>query len=218
MMSSVTGKTISLLLVDDHPVVRTGIRRLFETVPDIEVIDEAESGEQAYAKYKKSQPDIVIMDLSMDGFGGLEATRRIVAWDQDARVLAFTVHSSSVLLKQALDAGVMGFITKGSPSDTLIEAVRRVANNKIYISQDLASQLAGLKKNKNHSELSALSPRETEILRLIGEGNTVAEAATLLNLSSKTIGNHMTHIKKKLQVSGVPEMIRMAIRDGLVKL
>jgi two-component system invasion response regulator UvrY len=207
---------IRVLLTDDHEVVRGGYRRLFESTPDIEVIAEADSGEQAYSCYSEHRPDVVVMDLTMPGMGGLEAGRRILAFDNSARILVFSVHENEVMLNRALDMGVQGYISKRSASQVMIEAVRQVAAGKLYIGQELMPYLLKRNVTPDAEQIAGLSQREFEVFRLLVNSKSVNDIAELLNLSPKTVGHHVTSIKTKLGMSNIASLTRLAIRLNIV--
>ncbi len=208
---------LRVLLVDDHEVVRAGYRRLFESTEDIEVIDEATDGEQAYQLYLEHRPGVVVMDLTMPGIGGLDACRRILARDRDARILVFSVHENEIFLNRALDQGVLGYISKRNASRVMIEAVRCVARGELFIGQEMMPFLVKRKASQDNRQVAGLSPREFEIFRLRADGKTVNEIAELLNLSPKTVGHHNTRVKQKLEVSNDAELTRLAIRLGVIE-
>jgi len=207
---------IRILLSDDHEVVRAGYRRLLENTPDIEVIAEVESGEDAYSRYCELQPDVVVMDLTMPGMGGLEASRRILAHDNGAKILVFSVHENEVMLNRALDLGVLGYISKRSASQVMIEAVRQVASGEMYVGQEMMPYLLRRKTSPDGEKLSCLSPREFEVFCLLADGKSVNDIANLLNLSPKTVGHHATHVKNKLGISDITGLTRLAIRTGII--
>jgi len=207
---------IRILLSDDHEVVRAGYRRLLENTPDIEVIAEVESGEDAYSRYCELQPDVVVMDLTMPGMGGLEASRRILAYDNGAKILVFSVHENEVMLNRALDLGVLGYISKRSASQVMIEAVRQVASGEMYVGQEMMPYLLRRKTSPDGEKLSCLSPREFEVFCLLADGKSVNDIANLLNLSPKTVGHHATHVKNKLGISDITGLTRLAIRTGII--
>jgi two-component system invasion response regulator UvrY len=207
---------IRILLADDHVVVRAGYRRLLENTQAIEVIAEVASGEDAYSRYCELQPDVVVMDLTMPGMGGLEASRRILVHDNNAKILVFSVHENEVMLNRALDLGVLGYISKRSASQVMIEAVRQVAAGEMYVGQEMMSFLVKRKTSPDHDIVSSLSSREFEVFRLLADGKSVNEVAHLLNLSPKTVGHHMTSIKSKLGIANIADLTRLAIRLGII--
>lgn len=207
---------IRVLLVDDHEVVRSGYRRLFDSAGDIEVIAEATSGEEAYTLYMEHQPTVVVMDLSMPGSGGLDASRRILARDRDARILVFSVHENEVFLNRALDQGILGYISKRSASRVMVEAVRQVAAGEPFIGQEMMPFLVKRNASVDGELVSSLSPREFEVFRLRAEGLSVNDIAELLNVSPKTIGHHNTSLKQKLGAVNDAELTRLAIRLGVI--
>ena len=211
-----TQNPIKVLLVDDHEVVRAGYRRLLETTDDIIVVAEEADGESAYSCFFKVHPDVLVLDLSMQGMGGLEASRRILAKDSTAKILVFSVHENEVFLDRALNMGILGYISKRSASQVMIDAVRQVAAGNVYIGQEMMPYLLKQKTSENGEQLSALSPREFEVFCLLADGKSVNEIARLLNLSPKTVGHHATHLKNKLGISDITGLTRLAIRMGII--
>ena len=195
--------SISVLLTDDHEVVRAGYARLLESTPDIDVIADASSGEEACSEYFHRQPDVLVMDLNMPGIGGLEASRKILARDQKARILVFSVHENETMLERALDVGIKGYISKRSASQVMIDAVRQVATGDVYIGQEMVSHLVERRTSTESGRLKELTPREFEVFRLLADSKSVNEIAGILNISPKTVGHHMTHIKDKLGISNL---------------
>lgn len=208
---------IRVLLVDDHEVVRAGYRRLLENTQDIQVIAEAKSGEEAYSLYIVHQPDVVIMDLSMPGIGGIEAISKILHREKSAKILVFSVHESETFLSRVLEAGALGYITKRSAAKVMVEAVRQVAQNTVFIGQELQQFLTKKQTIPSQSLIETLSPREFEVFLLLAEGKSVNDIADLLNLSSKTVGHHYTSIKGKLNIANAAELTRLAIRAGFIE-
>lgn len=205
---------IRVLLVDDHAVVRAGYRVLLRGAPEISIVAEADSGERAYQRYVEHTPDVVVMDLSLPGMGGLEAIRRILARDSNARVLVFSMHEDVAFVEQALRAGAKGYITKTGAAEVLIDAIKEVADGQVFLDRRLAQNLA-LKKS-SEATLSELSPREFSIFCLLAEGVSTAEIAKRLNVSGKTVANYSTLIKRKLGVQNRAELVYLALRHGLV--
>jgi two-component system invasion response regulator UvrY len=206
---------ITILLVDDHPVVREGYRRLFEQTPDIRVIAEAGNGESGYHAYVRHQPDVVVMDLSMPGMGGLEVVRRLLARDRAAKVLVFSAHENEVFRQRASEAGALGYISKRAAAKVMVEAVRKIAQGERFFSPFCQAE-ASSPKPESQDLIDKLTPREFEVFRHLAEGRTVAEIAELLHASHKTVGVHQTHIMKKLGLSNAAQLTRLAIRHGLV--
>jgi len=207
---------IRILLADDHEVVRAGYRRLLENTQDIEVVAEVASGEDAYRRYCELHPDVVVMDLTMPGMGGLEASRRILAHDNSAKILVFSVHENEVMLNRALDLGVLGYISKRSASQVMIEAVRQIAAGEMYVGQEMMPFLVRRTTSPDSERVAGLSPREFEVFHLLASSKSVNEIAGILNLSPKTVGHHCTSVKKKLGVSDIAALTRLAIRLGII--
>jgi DNA-binding NarL/FixJ family response regulator len=207
---------VRVLLVDDHAVVRAGYRLLLQNAPEIEVVAEAESGEIAYQRFNELAPDVVVLDLSLPGIGGLEAIRRIIARDAEARILVFSMHEDTMFVEHALAAGARGYITKSSAPHVLVEAVKQVAAGGAYLDAGLAQRLAFQKIRGRDTPLMGLSTREFEIFCLLAEGSSTNEIAKRLSLSAKTVANYSSQIKGKLEVNTVAELTRLAIRHGIV--
>jgi DNA-binding NarL/FixJ family response regulator len=205
--------SVRVILVDDHAVVRAGYRVLLRDVPEIEVVGEAPSGEEAYRLYVELAPDVVVMDLSLPGMGGLEAIRRIVARDADARILVFSMHDDVAFVDQALRAGAQGYITKRSAPHVLADAIREVAAGGGYLERELEAALA--RESPGQDRLSRLSPREFSIFCMLAEGLGAAEIAQRLCLSAKTVANYGTLIKKKLGARNQAELVHLALGRGM---
>jgi two-component system invasion response regulator UvrY len=203
------------MLVDDHAVVRTGFRLLLQAVPEISVIGEAESGEVACTRYTELTPDVVVMDLAMPGMGGLEALKRIRSRHPQARVLALSAHDDPVHARRALQEGALGFLSKRSAPEALIEAVTTVASGRRYLDAGLAQKLA-LADIQGGSPIERLSEREFEVFIRLAQGATVQKIAEDLKLSSSTVGTHLYNIKQKLDVVNQSELTLIAIRHGLI--
>ena len=216
MDSAQITEKISVMLVDDHAVVRAGYRFLLENIDDISVIAEASSGEQAVAEVGQHKPDILVMDLSMPGMGGLEAIRRIQEQHPQTRILVFTMHENVAFVEHVIQSGVAGYISKNSPPDTLVEAIRGVAAGDLFIDAKIAQSLVVLKTRSAGSQFSSLTSREFKILCLYAEALSVEAIGKELSISAKTVSNYFTLIKEKLQVSNSQELIRLAISEGLV--
>jgi len=207
---------LTILLVDDHPVVREGYRRLLERTPGYRVIAEASDASSAYQAYQKTKPDVVVMDLSLPGIGGIEALRHIRQWDRDARVLIFTMHSGAQFALKAFEAGAAGYVTKGSDAAELVNSVGIVAKGGRAMSDDVAREIAAERLAHPHSQLDELSPREMEILRLIASGWSAEDISASLHLSLKTIRNYHYQIKSKVGARTDAHLVWLAIGAGLV--
>jgi two-component system, NarL family, invasion response regulator UvrY len=208
--------SVKVILADDHAVVREGYRRLLERTPDIEVIAEASSGEEAYRLFCEKGPDVVVLDINLPGTSGIEATRRILAREPDARVLVFSMHEDALFGSRALQAGARGYVTKASAPEVLVEAVRTVAQGRVFISHDMAQQLALQSVPGQELPLDMLSPREFEVFRLLAEGKSVSEIARILSLSQKTIANYQSAIRQKLEADTSAQMVWIALKRGLL--
>lgn len=212
-------RKITVMLVDDHAVVRAGYRLLLGQSGRIETVREAERGEEACQFYAECRPDVVVMDLSMPGIGGLAAIRRIRARDPEARILAFSIHDETVYAERALEAGAAGYITKSCAPEILVEAVHAIARGENYIEQDIAQRLAVQKVSGQDAAalLQSLSAREFDVFCLLAQGRTPREVADELRLSYKTAANYSTQIKAKLGMNTTAEMARLAFRQGIFK-
>jgi len=207
----------TVMLVDDHAVVRTGFRLLLQSAEDIEVVAEADSGEAACSKYPDSRPDVVVMDLAMAGIGGIEAVKRIIAHDAGARILALSAHADVSHPKRVLKAGALGYLSKRSAPETLIEAIRIVAARRMYIDTSIAQLMAVQEVTGDHNPIEQLSPREFEVFVLLARGVSVNQIAETLHLSPSTVGTHLYNIKQKLNASNQAELTLMAVRQGLIE-
>jgi DNA-binding NarL/FixJ family response regulator len=205
-----------IMLVDDHAVVREGYRSLLQKQPQFEVVAEAGDGAEAYRLFKEVRPDLVIMDLTMPGLGGIEAVKRIRQWDGRARMLVFTMHQSAAYAVQAIKAGARGYVTKSSPPEALIAAVFEVLKGRIALSADMDHELAQSRIAGRPSAVDVLSPREFEILRMLLAEQTTEEIAATLHVSPKTVANTRHLIKSKLGVSSDIELALTALRQGLL--
>jgi two-component system invasion response regulator UvrY len=214
-MTSASPKGISILLVDDHPIVRQGYRRVLENQRDFHVVAEAENAVSAYSVFKSHSPDIVVMDISMPGASGLEAIRNIRARDGHARILVFSMHSEASLVKAAFNAGAGGYVTKSTEPAVLIRAIRSVAHGERAMSDDIAQVLALESLAPSGSALDQLAEREIEILRQIAAGATKEEVAQNLNLSLKTVQNYHYMIKVKTGLKTDAQLVRLATDCGL---
>lgn len=204
-----------ILLADDHPVVRAGYRYLLEKAGY--TVDEVDSAESAYQFYQQNSPDIVIMDISMPGMGGLEGLRRLLARDPEAKVLILSMYDDHAYVMRTRELGAMGYLSKNSAAEELVDAVGKLLIDKFYISKK--SLISADQENNSENKLATyqLSPRQFEIFRLLAEGRSVADIARDLNLSPKTVNNHRTDIMAKLQLKNSVGLSRFAIRHGVIE-
>lgn len=215
---AVQTEEISILLVDDHPVVRQGYRRVLEHQSDFLVVAEADNAASAYSAFKQHSPDVVVLDISMPGASGLEAIRNIRLRDSRARILVFSMHSEAVLVKAAFDAGASGYVTKSNEPAALIRAIRSVARGERAMSDDVAHILAAESLAPARSALDHLGEREIEILRQFAAGSTTKQIASNLNLSVKTVQNYHYLIKAKTGMRTDAQLVRLAAECGLTDL
>lgn len=207
---------ICLLLVDDHAVVRDGYRRLLENRPDLLIKGEAATAREALAQYRELAPDVVVLDLGLPDIGGVELISRLIQRDDKARILVFTMHRDPLFVAQSLRAGALGYVTKSSLPDVMVDAVYQVAARQQVISPDVSSELALSLLRKPVDPLGALSPREFEILRLLLDGQDAATIGARLSISTKTVQNCHYQIKAKLGVRSDIELTRTALKLGLI--
>ena len=205
-----------IMLVDDHAIVREGYRSVLQKQPGLRVVAEAADGVEAYRLFKETEPDLVIMDLTMPGIGGIEAIRRIRQWDPAARILVFTMHQNAAFAVQAIRAGARGYVTKTSPPDAIIRAVYTVLEGRIALSPDIDHELALSRLVDETVAADLLTPREFEVLRLLLAERTTEDIAGLLHLSPKTVANLHYLIKGKLGVGSDIELVRLALRQGIL--
>ena len=208
---------INVMLVDDHAVVRMGFKMLLESASDIKVIAEAENGENAIKAYMEHKPNVVVMDITMPGMGGLEAIERILAKESSARILVLSAHEDSVHPKRVLNAGAMGYLTKRSAAEELIKAIRVVASGKKYIEASVAQQMAIQQLSGDQSPVDVLSEREFEVFMSLAKGKSTNEIAESLFLSPRTVGTHLYNIKQKLNAQNSAEIALIAMRSGLLE-
>lgn len=206
---------IRVMLVDDHALVRMGFRMLLADA-QVEVVAECDSGEQACSDYARAQPDVVVMDLSMPGMGGLEAVRRLLAQDPKARILVLSAHEDTAHPRRVLRAGALGYLTKRSAPDALIAAVTAVAARLPYVDGQTAQALALAQVRGETSPAETLSEREFSVFVQLARGLSVAQIADNLNLSPSTVGTHLYHVKQKLGASNQSELTLVALNWGLL--
>ncbi len=215
-------RMIRVIIADDHMIVRDGLRSLLERQPDMEVVAEANNGREVLKQTKNLSPDVVVMDIGMNELNGIEATRQIVEESPVVKVLALSMYSDKRFITGMLKAGASGYMLKDSAFRELVDAIRVVANNKVYISPSIAGVLAeDYLENlavKDDSVSSVLTPREVEVLQLLVEGKSTKQTASTLGVSIKTIEAHRQHIMKKLNIDNIVDLIKYAIREGITHL
>lgn len=208
---------IRVFLVDDHALFRTGLKSVLGEAGDIEVIGEASSGEEAIGQFKALSPDLILMDVNMPGIGGVEATRKILRQDPTVKIVAVTALSEDPFPNQLLDAGAMGYISKGCPGDELFEAIRMVMAGNHYISKDVAQKLAiSHVSGNNESPLKKLSAREMQVMTMIVTGQGTQQISDALFLSPKTVSTYRHRLYEKLGVSNDVELTHFALRHNVI--
>lgn len=205
---------MKFLLVDDHAVVRAGLRRLLAALPGVE-IHEAAEGRGALAIMRSERPEIVLLDLNLPGLGGLELLRRILLEHPAARVMVLSMHAEALYAARALQAGAVGYLSKNASPEELLEAIQRVATGGRYIEGEIAQELA-LQAAANDSPMERLTSRDLEILRLLGNSQGLAQIADALGVSYKTVANTCSGIKAKLGVARTADLVRLSIEMGIV--
>ena len=205
------------MLVDDHAIVRSGFRRLLEEYPNIAVVAEAGTGDEAYRGFLEHRPDVVVLDISMPDTSGLALMQRLFARAPDARIIVFSMHEDAGMAERAMDAGARGYVTKSSAPDVLVRAVYEVAAGKLFLGPDIAHALAVSRFAGQNDPLRQLSTREFEIFRQLVAGRSPTDIARALNLSAKTIANYHTLIKQKLGAASDIELMRIALRQQLIE-
>ena len=207
---------LTLLLVDDHAVVRSGFKVLLQTWDDVDVVAEANSGEEALPLYTLHRPDVVVMDIAMSGMGGIEASKRLLALDPQARILALSAHEDSSYAKRALQAGALGYLSKRTAPEVLIDALRMVSRHQRFIDPIIAQRMANQQNSSDSHYIDKLSPREFEVFLALAKGRSVLDISQTLGLSASTVGTHLYKVKLKLQLSNQSEMTLLAMRHGLL--
>jgi DNA-binding NarL/FixJ family response regulator len=215
--------TLRVLVADDHEVVRKGLRSILEEQPGWEVTGEASDGREAVDKVRSLRPDVSVVDVSMPGLNGLEATRQMLRNDPETRVLILTVHESDPLIREVLDAGARGYLLKSDASRDLVSAVDAIRRNKTYFTARVAQMVLDgyLDKKPRPAEsdvpTSRLTPRQREIVQLLAEGKSSKEVAVALGLSVKTAETHRANIMRRINCHSVSELVRYAIRNNIIQ-
>jgi DNA-binding NarL/FixJ family response regulator len=204
----------TILIVDDHPITRQGLRELLRHESDLAVFGEAENAHEALAALKPAQPDLVLADLTLEGKGGLELIKDLRVQHPEVAVLVVSMHDESIYAERVLRAGARGYIMKSEGGDRLLKAIRQIFKGEIYVSEKMSAQIidtfAGKHSRATHSTLAQLTDREFEIFQLIGQGLSTKEIGARLCLSPKTVDTHRLHIKAKLHLKTAPELIKFA--------
>jgi two-component system, NarL family, invasion response regulator UvrY len=206
---------ITVLLVDDHAVVREGYRRLLERDAAIQVVGEAANSGEAYDRAADLEPQVIVMDIALPGVSGIEAMRRILARRPQQCVLMFSMHDDAIFASRALEAGARGYVTKASAPEVLVDAISAVARGERYLSPDVESGIAQQTSSQARSVVDTLTAREFEVLRLLARGETVRCIGEKLGLSEKTIANHQSAIREKLGARNGVQLARVAAELGL---
>ena len=204
------------MLVDDHAVVRTGFKLLLHASSDIKVVAEADSGEAAYQMYEAAAPDVVVMDIAMAGMGGIEAIKRLIAKDPRVRILVLSAHEDTSHPKRALQAGALGYLSKRSAPEVLIDAIRTIAKGQRYLDAHIAQRIAVQDITGDKTPTDQLSPREFEVFIQLARGQSVAQISSTLALSASTVGTHLYNVKQKLGLTNQAEITLLAVKHGLI--
>jgi DNA-binding NarL/FixJ family response regulator len=220
MTDKPAGKTIRVLLADDHPIVRNGIKAELESMPGVMIVAEAEDGREALSLVKEHQPDLVFMDISMQGMNGIEATGRIAREHPQTRVVILSMHQNEEYYWQALRAGASGYLLKKAATAELPTAVRQVMGGEIYLSKEISDRLVRKlplqQVAHRKSPLEELTERQREILQLIAEGQTTKAIALILKLSPKTVEYHRSKLMERLRIFDVPGLVRFALQNRII--
>ena len=209
--------TIKVLLVDDHAIVREGYRRLLEEEPSIRVVGDATDARQACERALALAPDVVVMDIALPGTSGIEATRRMLKELPQLRVLMFSMYDEAIYASRALEAGALGYMSKASAPEVLVQAVYAVSRGERYVSPDVATNMARSAAQPGISGIEALTPREFEVLRLLAQGETVRSISERLGLSEKTVANQQSVIREKLGARNSAQLARLVAQFGLAR-
>lgn len=211
---------INVLLVDDHELLRTGIRRILDDVRGFKVVGEAKTGEEAVQFCRQHSPDIVLMDMNMPGIGGLEATKKICRYCPDVKIIVLTVHCEDPFPSKVMQIGAHGYLTKGAGSDEMVNAIRAVNAGQRYIAPEIAQQiaLAQVSGRTDENPFQSLSERELQIMLMITKGEKAQDIADRLNLSSKTVNSYRYRMFEKLNVGGDVELTHLAIRHKMIDI
>ena len=211
-------RNIRIVVVDDHPFFRIGLKDHLDRNPDMQVVGEACNGLDALSVVQELKPDIVLMDLSLPGMNGIESTRRIISAHPDVRILVLTGYSTEDAVLNAIRAGASGFMTKDAPVSEVVETIRKLANDRLFLPQEIIRKLIdGLHNEKQKSvNFNTLTARELEVLKAIASGCSNTEVAQSLNITEGTVRSHINHILRKLNVENRTQAALLAVREGIV--
>ena len=209
---------IRVMLVDDHAVVRMGFKLLLEGAHDLSVVAEADSGEEAVRTFQMHKPDVLVMDISMPGIGGLEAIDRVLAKESHQKILVLSGHEDVMHARRVLKAGAIGYLTKRSAADVLIDAVKTVFRGKTYLEPQIAQELALEQVSGTKDPVDSLSEKEFKVFVALAKGQSVQDIAEIMSLSPRTVGTHLYNIKQKLGASNSAELAIIAMRSGLLEI
>jgi two-component system invasion response regulator UvrY len=210
---------IRVLIVDDHELVRTGIKRILEDTRDIRVVAEASTGEEALGLVREHRPDVVLMDVNMPGIGGLEATRKLIQSHPELRVIVVTIHVDEPYPTRLLEAGASGYLTKGCAVDEIVDAIQVVHRGERYIGADIARQLAlSMLPGGERSPFDKLSQREMQVMLMVTQGHSIQDISDRLSLSPKTISTYRYRLYEKLGVDNDVELTHLAMRHGMIEV
>lgn len=210
-----TLQPVTVLLVDDHAVVREGYKRLLQRSGDILVVGEAANADEAHALFRELTPQIVVMDITLPGVSGIEVMRRMLEYRAGTRVLIFSMHEDAIYARRALQAGAFGYVTKASAPSVLVEAVHAVAAGTKYLSATVAQSLALRAASVDEAASHALTAREFEVLRLLVQGHSISDIAQSLQINRKTVSNHQSLIRQKLGAESAMQLLSIARKLGL---
>ena len=209
---------IQIVLVDDHAMVRMGFRLLLEGASDIGIVAEGATGEEVIPLVRAHRPDVLVMDLSMPGMGGLATLERLRSHDLSVRVLVLSAHHDPIHVRRALSAGARGYLCKRTAPEMLVDAVRQVARGQLYLDRDIAAEVALHELTAGSDPMATLSTREFEVFIQLARGEAVAKIAQVMCVSPSTIGTHLYHVKQKLGASNAAELAMIAMRSGLIEV
>jgi DNA-binding NarL/FixJ family response regulator len=221
IVNETSNSETKILLVDDHTILRQGLRRLLEAEPGVSVVGEAKDGREAVEKARELQPDVIVMDLAMPALNGLDASRRILKAQPSAKILVLSMYLDDDYVNQALDAGVCGYVMKDAPATDLIQAVRACAKGETFftsqIPQATVDRYKAIREDGRRGPVE-LTHREREVMKLLAEGHTVKEVADMLHLSQKTVDTHKTNLMKKLDIHNRVELVKYAIHKKIIQI